>query len=97
MTAEDWQTGFNRCVGMMLEGYGLDELSDDGKPVVDDTLLVLINAHTESLPFLLPTHPLGTAWELLLDTSEAEGAAVWQDTFPLSDHSLCLLKLQSNL
>ncbi|MDH4378311.1 MAG: glycogen debranching protein GlgX [Vampirovibrionales bacterium] len=94
MTAEDWQTGFNRCVGMMLEGYGLDELSDDGKPVVDDTLLVLINAHTEALPFLLPQHPLGTAWELLLDTSDAEGAPVWQDTFPLSDRSLCLLKLQ---
>ncbi|MFN8615371.1 MAG: glycogen debranching protein GlgX [Vampirovibrionales bacterium] len=94
MAREDWQLDFNRCIGIMFEGYGLDELSDDGKPIVDDTLLLLINAHNEGIPFSLPTtHPLGKQWELLLDTALAESGTLWQETFPLRDHSISLLRL----
>jgi isoamylase len=36
---------------------------------VDDTLLLLLNAHHEALPFVLPDSGVGVGWEVLVDTT----------------------------
>ena len=36
MTDEDWEAGWQRCLGMRLGGE-LDEVDERGEPIIDDT------------------------------------------------------------
>lgn len=69
MTEEEWNTGFVRCFGMRLSGDAIEETDFQGRPIRDDTFLVLINAHHEDLAFLLPAHKRGVRWEPVVDTA----------------------------
>ncbi len=40
---------------------------------VDNTLMILVNAYHEPIDFVLPAHPRGARWEILLDTRGASG------------------------
>ena len=71
MTDEDWNNGFARSLGIRLAGDAIEEVDDRGHRIVDDTLLILLNAHYEPLPFILPAHRRGVRWELLIDTRAA--------------------------
>ncbi len=71
MTDEDWNNGFARCLGLRLAGEAIEEVDARGRPIMDDTLLILLNAHHEPLPFILPAHRAGVRWQLLMDTREA--------------------------
>jgi isoamylase len=71
MTDEDWNNGFARSLGIRLAGDAIEEVDDRGHRIVDDTLLILLNAHYEPLPFILPAHRRGVRWELLVDTRAA--------------------------
>ena len=69
MTDEQWNQGFVRSLGMRLAGDAISETDSQGQPIAGETLLVLLNAHHEPLPFALPAHRRGVRWELLLDTA----------------------------
>jgi len=69
MTDEEWGKGFVRCLGMRLAGDAIGETDAKGRPVMGETLLVLLNAHHEPMPFTLPAHKRGVRWEPLLDTA----------------------------
>lgn len=56
MTEEDWQKGFVKCLGLRLAGDAIEETDMNGQRIVDDTFLMLLNAHHEPLSFILPTH-----------------------------------------
>src|SRR6476659_1196897 len=49
-----WNAGFVRSLGLMLAGDGIEEMDEHGRPVTGDTLLVLLNAHDDEVPFTLP-------------------------------------------
>ena len=68
MTDEDWNKGYVRCLGLRLSGDALEETDSKGRPLLDDTFLLLLNAHHEPLPFTLPAHRRGVRWQLVLDT-----------------------------
>ena len=68
MTDKAWSTHFARCLGILLRGDALEELDDEGYPVRDDTLLLLLNAHHGPKVFRLPTLVAGHRWEVLVDT-----------------------------
>jgi isoamylase len=68
MTEGEWHDWFSRCVGLRLSGDAIEETDDMGEPIVDDTFLVLLNAHHEPLPFVLPAYRARMRWELVLDT-----------------------------
>jgi glycogen operon protein len=53
-----------------LAGDAIAEVDTRGQKIVDDTLLMLLNAHYEPLPFILPAHKRGLRWELVLDTRD---------------------------
>ena len=57
---------------MLIAGDAPDLVDEHGEPVRDDTFLLLINAHHEPIPFLLPGEE-HLEWELLLDTSNDDG------------------------
>jgi glycogen operon protein len=69
MTDADWG-GHVKCLGMRLAGDLIQETDERGEAIVGDTLLVLMNAHHEPIPFTLPTTNPGHKWERLFDTSD---------------------------
>ena len=69
MGPEDWQKGSLRCLGMMLGGDALHFVDPEGKPVVGDTLLVLLNADGKNHLFTLPAVEWGGPWEVVLETA----------------------------
>jgi isoamylase len=98
MTDEDWANPEMRCFGLRLAGDAIEEVDARGNRVVDDTLLILLNAHHETIPFVLPAHRRKLHWWVILDTSEPitrreqrqlRGAA----PYPLKERSLVLLRL----
>jgi isoamylase len=79
MSDEDWNAGFVKCVGMRLAGDLIGDLDERGEPIVGDTLLLLLNAHHEPIPFTVPETKPEHHWERLLDTAgEVEETTIRQ-------------------
>ena len=68
MTEDDWSRGV-RTLGLRLAGDAISEPDDHGQRIVDDTLLVVLNADETAVDFRLPDH--GNAWEPMVDTAVA--------------------------
>jgi len=99
MEDKDWTDASKRVLGVLLEGAQLIETDKMGRTVQGNTLLILLNAHHEDIPFLLPAHDEGDFWRLILDTSET----IKKSTFPMSKRftlkarSVVLLQLDRNV
>ena len=63
MTQEDWSDPFSRCLGMVLAGDVINEFDDRGNSIIDDTLLILINAHWEPISFVMPPSRMDEKWD----------------------------------
>src|SRR5215217_2038171 len=72
MSEEEWSSPFVRCLGMLLSGDTIDVLSFQGEPIRDQTFLLLINAHYDTIPFVLPGEE-HLEWRLVLDTMNEAG------------------------
>jgi isoamylase len=70
MTEEAWNTGYARCLGVRWAGDLIGETDEKGDPIVGDTILLLMNAHHEAIPFTLPDVKEGQQWERLLHTRD---------------------------
>jgi isoamylase len=69
MSDEDWNAGYSKSLTLRLAGDAIGETDAKGRPIVDDTLLILLNAHHTPLPFTLPAHKSGIRWCPVLDTA----------------------------
>jgi glycogen operon protein len=100
MSEEEWASPFVRCLGMLLSGDTSDVLTFEGEPVRDDTFLLLINAHYEPIPFVLPGQE-NLEWQLILDTTDPNGFLAEPRKFASGDdvdlggRASCLLQLVS--
>jgi isoamylase len=100
MSEKDWSLPLARCLGMMLSGDTIDVLGFQGEPIRDDTFLFLMNAHYETISFLLPGQE-NIEWQLLLDTATEFGFLAEPKSFPsgdelpVIDRGVCLLKLSA--
>ena len=98
MSEEEWAYPFVRCLGMLLSGDTMDVFNFQGEPIRDDTFLLLINAHYEPIPFVLPGQE-HIEWQLILDTMNAEGFFTEPKKFASGDdvdlggRVACLLQL----
>ncbi|MGW5260653.1 glycogen debranching protein GlgX [Microbispora sp. NPDC004025] len=70
MTDGDWHTGYAKSLGVYVNGDAISEPGTRGERIRDETFLLLINAHHESLTFALPGPELGAAWRPVLDTAD---------------------------
>ena len=97
LTEEDWNTSFNRCLGVYMAGTAIERVDRRGRAVKDNNFLVLFNAHHEEIPFLLPEFHAGGAWLLVLDTANEQEALGRQKhfeagaRFPLQGRSMVVL------
>jgi glycogen operon protein len=98
MIDEDWANPHTRCLGLRLSGDAIEEVDEEGRPIVDDTLLLLLNAHHEPLPVVLPAHRRGVRWHVVLDTDRPRDVAAGRplrggERFPLAGRAAALLRL----
>ena len=70
MTDDAWNAPSAPSLGVLMVGSALDEVDERGRQVRGDTLLILLNAHHEEVPFSLPPCAAGTAWVRIVDTIE---------------------------
>ncbi len=74
MTDDDWNAGYARSLALRLAGDAITETDEKGRAILDDTLLVLLNAHHQALGFTLPAHKRSVRWQPILDTAVATGS-----------------------
>ncbi|CAN5199822.1 glycogen debranching protein GlgX [soil metagenome] len=97
MTESDWRSGDERALGAFLNGRSLSVSDARGRPVRDDSFLLLANADARGRVFTLPPARLGRRWAVVLDTARAdepEGARTLPAgaAMDLADRSLVLLR-----
>ncbi|WP_116995437.1 glycogen debranching protein GlgX [Desertimonas flava] len=73
MSPEDWDTGVARSVGMFVNGRGMNERNRQGEPIDDVNVVLLLNAHDDTVTFRLPDEHHGERWEVVVDTSGTDG------------------------
>jgi len=71
MNDDAWNADFVRAIGMLLAGNAIEETGDRGEPITGDTLLVLLNAHSEKVAFTLPPLAATKQWQRVFDTTHA--------------------------
>jgi glycogen operon protein len=76
MTDQEWTHDFARSIAVYLAGESMEETDQRGRTLRDENFLLLLNAHHEAIEFLLPELHPAASWEVLLDTSFAQGLSV---------------------
>jgi glycogen operon protein len=69
MSGPDWDTG-TQTLMIYLNGRGIPDRDELGRQVIDDSFLLLFNAHHEDLEFTLPDEAYGQGWQSELDTAD---------------------------
>jgi glycogen operon protein len=95
MDDKAWNAGFVKCLGFRLAGDLIGDVNERGEPIKGDTLLVLLNAHHEDLPFQLPATQQAQQWELLFDTGQPQAETTrtaGEVQYPLHSRSLAVFR-----
>jgi glycogen operon protein len=95
MSDDAWNAGFVKCLGVRLAGDLVGDVDERGEPIRGDTLLILLNAHHEALPFTLPVTSAGHVWQLLFDTFNPDAPVAHFEgkyAYPLQGRSLALFR-----
>ncbi|MEV6973602.1 glycogen debranching protein GlgX [Kitasatospora sp. NPDC093806] len=98
MTKRNWGASYAKSLTVFLNGYAISEPDRRGGRIVDDSFLLLFNAHFEPLEFTVPAGH-GQEWQVVVDTAlprlPAPGERVRVkagDTLWLTDRSLMVLQ-----
>jgi glycogen operon protein len=96
MSDEAWNADFVRSLGMLLAGNAIEEVDEQGEPVVGDSLLVLLNAHSDTVPFALPEVDADHRWQRVFDTADpdaSESLFASGVKYPLEGRSVVVFKI----
>jgi isoamylase len=70
MSDEDWNASWARCIGVFLAGEIPGEVDAKGSPLVDKSLIVLLNSSPDSIQFKMPESI--AKWHIEVDTRAAD-------------------------
>jgi isoamylase len=70
MEQEDWSNQSTRCLSIFLNGSDDPDTGSDGRPLVDDDFLLLVNSWREPVEFVLPKVGKGSSWLTEIDTAQ---------------------------
>jgi isoamylase len=82
-------------VGLRWAGDLIADTDEKGEQVVGDTILLLLNAHHETIAFTLPALKEGQQWERLLETAEGSvtpAPVEGQQPYTLPGRSMAVLR-----
>jgi isoamylase len=71
MSQDDWSNEATRCLTIFLDGSGDPDTSADGRPLIDDDFLLLVNSWKEPVEFVLPTVGKSRSWETEIDAGRS--------------------------
>jgi isoamylase len=95
MRSEDWSDGNMRCFGMLMDGRARP--TGVRQRGTEATMLLVLNAHHDVVPFTLPACPGGEHWSVVLDTNAPESETSERfasgDTCQVAGRSLLLFAL----
>ncbi|QCB28765.1 glycogen debranching protein GlgX [Corynebacterium endometrii] len=80
MNQGDWDNDFGKSVMVYLNGNAITELTDRGERIVDDSFIMIFNAHSDEIEFTLPPEEFGAKWIIMVDTAHSGGYPS-EDTF----------------
>ncbi|MFM1891128.1 MAG: hypothetical protein RLZ44_205, partial [Pseudomonadota bacterium] len=98
MTDQQWSHSYARCLGLLLHGDAIEEEDERGRPISDETFLLLFNAHHQAINFRLPKQIGIARWNVDLDTAYSSGKPSdgryfhSGETYPLKARSTVLLR-----
>jgi isoamylase len=96
MMDEEWNAGWVKTLGLMLNGKTLNQVSASGEPVVDDTFLLLLNSSENPIDFTIPKGHTSGCWKLMVDTNnpdfKEEQCKHTSEKINLADRSMMLLR-----
>jgi glycogen operon protein len=99
ITDVEWNAPYVKCLGVRLAGDAIEEVDDQGAPIVDDTILYLMNASPDAVSFLLPAFVPGAKWDCIVDTFDDQrrgGRLDGGTAYRLDSHSVAVFVLASN-
>jgi isoamylase len=70
MTDEMWNSPDVRALGVRLNGDAIQEVNERGQRITGDTVLLMLNAGTEPVSFVLPATSPVERWETLIDSAD---------------------------
>jgi glycogen operon protein len=72
---DDWSRPGSHGLTMFLAGRGIHDTDENGNPLVDDNLLLFVNAGAEDATFSIPAlSTIAGPWTLLVDTADDAAA-----------------------
>jgi glycogen operon protein len=99
MDDEQWHAPGVHAIGLRLAGDAIEERGPRGERIVDDTLLMVLNAADAAVAFHLPDGG-AAGWELILDTRSPDPPTLaggprhgGGSTYQLAARSVILLRL----
>jgi isoamylase len=100
MTDQEWSNGDTKSVTVLFSGATMDVRDVWGRPIQDDTFVLVFNANHEPLSCVLPrVRGSRAAWVLVLDTFEEDGFVETDtrraqgDAIELKPRSMIVLRL----
>jgi glycogen operon protein len=66
----DWTRAQTSSVMIYLNGEGIPDRNQLGERIVDDSFLLLVNAHHQQTTFTLPDESYGKVWQTVVDTAD---------------------------
>ncbi len=99
MTDFAWNAQFVRSLGVLMVGNAIGDIDERGQLVSGDTLLILLNAHFESVPFVLPAAEEGHEWMRVFDTIDPhplEARAPGGTKYALQGRTVVLFTLEKH-
>ena len=70
MTEEQWNSGLAKAIGIFLNGEGIVSPGPRGERIIDESFLILFNAHDEILEFSIPSELQEWEWVTIIDTTK---------------------------
>jgi isoamylase len=75
MTGPDWANPSALALALYFDGSDAPDHAENGTPLLDDDILVLINAWWEPLEFIIPATRDGQAWRAEIDSNDPTTAS----------------------
>lgn len=97
MTEEQWNIGFAKAIGIFLNGEAIPTRGKQGERVMDDSFMLLFNAHYEAIEFMIPPGLRQWEWSAIVNTTKphfVERGKLYRDklSIPVEERSLVVLQ-----